>query len=130
MSFLKNLFGTSEKTSETQKTSLDWNPLTTPEELKAAILLSFKKPVIFFKHSTSCSVSRMVLKQFEKEYNGGDIFSLQFVDLLNYREISNNIAERLQVQHESPQLILIKNGQVLYHASHSDISGINLQEKI
>jgi bacillithiol system protein YtxJ len=71
----------------------------------------------------------MALKQFEKEF---DLEATQidnyFLDLLNFREISNKIGEHFAVQHQSPQLILIQNGQTMYHVSHSDIDASALKQ--
>lgn len=82
---------------------------------------SDKKPIAIFKHSTRCGVSRMVLNQFEKEYNLEDKMELYFLDLLQHRDISNAIAERFNVVHQSPQILLIRNEESVYDASHNDI---------
>jgi len=78
-------------------------------------------------------VSRMVLKQFENEY---DVETLHcnvptyFLDLLAHRDISNEIAARFNVFHQSPQLLLIKEGKSVYDVSHSDIDAVELKEKL
>jgi bacillithiol system protein YtxJ len=119
MSIFKNLFGGSEGTSNAS--NVGWRPLTDLGQLNEIIQESVDKPVILFKHSTRCGVSRMTLKQFENEYDLDDQVTPYYLDLLEYRSISNAIAERFGVQHQSPQLLLIRNGKAVYDASHSDI---------
>ncbi|MBY0487003.1 MAG: bacillithiol system redox-active protein YtxJ [Flavobacteriaceae bacterium] len=119
MSLFKNIFGGSEEEPKTSK--LNWTPLTDLGQLNEIIELSNTKAVAIFKHSTRCSISRMALKQFENEFVLDDKITLYFLDLLNYRAVSNEIASRFGVEHQSPQLIVIKNGKVVHDASHSDI---------
>jgi bacillithiol system protein YtxJ len=92
--------------------------------------ISNEKPVIIFKHSTRCSISRMALKQFEREFDLNDTVDAYFLDLIAHRDISNEIASTFNVYHESPQLILIRNGKAVYDVSHSDIDAGALKEKI
>jgi bacillithiol system protein YtxJ len=121
MSLFKNIFGSSEEQKSESK--LNWNPLTDLGQLNEITEASFEKPVVIFKHSTRCSISRMALKQFENEFTLDDKIQLYFLDLLNYREVSNEIASRFGVQHQSPQLILVKDGNAIFSTSHSDIDG-------
>jgi len=83
-----------------------------------------------FKHSTRCSVSRMALKQFENEFDLAEEVDTYFLDLLEYRDVSNEIASRFQVEHQSPQLILIKDGKAIYDVSHSAIDAVELKGKL
>ena len=99
-------------------------------QLNEIILLSSEKPVLIFKHSTRCSVSRMVLKQFESEFDLENQVTPYFLDLLEHRDVSNAIAEQFKVVHQSPQLLLIKNGMSVYDASHSAIEVAELRMKI
>ena len=126
MSFLKNIFGTSEEKQTISKVS--WRPLTDLGQLNEIINLSTQKPVIIFKHSTRCSISRMVLKQFENEFDLDEKVVPYFLDLLEYRNISNEIASRFGVQHQSPQVIVIKDGRSVYNASHESIAVEKLVE--
>lgn len=119
MSFLKNVFGSSEEEKPNNK--MEWNLLTAMNQLDLIVSMSEEKAVLIFKHSTRCSISRFALKQFENEFNLEEKIEPYFLDLLNYRDISNEIAFRFNVQHQSPQVLLIKNGVVVYDASHSDI---------
>nr|WP_315174375.1 bacillithiol system redox-active protein YtxJ [uncultured Flavobacterium sp.] len=129
MSLFNSVFGNS-KTSDNSKNNINWIPLTDLGQLNEIIELSNEKPVAIFKHSTRCSVSRMALKQFENEFNSPDSVETYFLDLIAYRDVSNEIATRFQVVHQSPQLVLIKEGKSVYNASHSDIDAQELKSKI
>ena len=128
MGFLNSLFGSDEPNPAALK--LSWNHLTDLGGLNEIIVLSEQQPVLIFKHSTRCSISRMALKQFENEFNLQDKIAIYYLDLLEFRSISNEIASRFKIEHQSPQIVLIKNGAVIYDASHSDIDALKLQEMI
>lgn len=129
MSIFKNLFGGSEESKN--EIQLPWIALTSLEQLSKIEDASKTKTQAIFKHSTRCGISRMVLKQFEADYNlTENNLDLYFLDLLNYREISNEIATKFQVMHESPQLLIIKNGIVVAYESHGGINSINLSQFI
>ena len=72
----------------------------------------------------------MALKQFENEFNSSDKVTPYFLDLIAHRDISNEIANRFGVTHQSPQLILIKEGKAVYNVSHSDIDAEELDKKV
>ena len=118
------------KKAEENKMKINWVPLNDELQLSAIIKISSDKPVLIFKHSTRCSISRMALKQFEREYDLEGVVDAYFLDLITYRDISNEIASRFGVHHESPQLILIKNGKAVYNVSHSDIDAEALKSKV
>ncbi len=110
---------------------MNWIILSDMSQLNEIINASIEKPIIIFKHSTRCSVSRMALKQFENEYDISEKeASAYFLDLLNYRDISNEIALRFKIQHQSPQVILIKDGTATYTVSHSDIDAVKLKQHL
>ena len=129
MSFFKNIFGSSENQNESN-IKMDWEPLNFIGQLDEIIAESKDKPVAIFKHSTRCSISRMALKQFENEFDFPEKVTPYFLDLIAFREISNDIASRFGVQHQSPQLILIKSGKAVYNVSHSDIDAGELKTKV
>ncbi len=129
MSVFSNLFGSSEK-QDNSSSKINWIPLTDLGQLNEIISASSEKPVLIFKHSTRCIVSRTALKQFENEYDLQDEASAYFLDLLEHRNISNEIASRFGVYHQSPQLLLIKNGKSVYDVSHSDIDARELKGKL
>mgnify|MGYP003147412003 CR=1 FL=1 len=105
-----------------------WHVLGTMEQLDELVEESKIKPVAIFKHSTRCGISRGVLKLFEKNYKLTDEqLKLYYLDLLQNREISNEIAMRFKVHHESPQMLVIKNGEVVHHDSHLAIEASHLE---
>ena len=126
MSFFSKLFN--EESSNTNK--IEWIPLETIEQLDTIVQESYEMPVLIFKHSTRCSISRFALKRFESEFDLQGKVITYFLDLLNYREISNEIAVKFGVQHQSPQVLLLKNGKVVYHDSHDGIEAEELKKYI
>lgn len=120
MSFFDKIFGGKGDVSEQNSF---WKKIESEEDLKKAIEDSFDNKIAIFKHSTSCFISKTVLKNFEKEIESLDQkVELYYLDLLAHRAISNKIAEDLGVTHQSPQLIVIENGKAVNNASHQDIS--------
>jgi bacillithiol system protein YtxJ len=126
MSFFSKLFN--EESSNISK--IEWIPLETIEQLDTIVQESYQMPVLIFKHSTRCSISRFALKRFENEFELQEKVITYFLDLLNYREISNEIAVKFGVQHQSPQVLLLKNGKVVYHDSHDGIEAEELKKYI
>jgi bacillithiol system protein YtxJ len=129
MGVFSNIFGSSEN-QDNSSTKINWISLQDLGQLNQIMTVSNEKPVVIFKHSTRCSVSRMALKQFENEYSIGDSVDIYFLDLLEHRAISNEIAARFNVVHQSPQLLLIKDGKSVYNVSHSDIDAEVLKGKL
>lgn len=103
---------------------MNWIPLNSGDELENLIQLSDQKPQVIFKHSTRCSISSMAKNRLERGEAPTET-SFYYLDLISYRSLSNIIAERFGVVHESPQVLVIKNGQCVYDESHS---GIDLEE--
>jgi len=124
MSLFKNIFGSSDEQMLVSK--LNWIILTDLGQLNEIIDLSNEKPVLIFKHSTRCNISRFALKQFENDYNLEDKIPLYFLDLINHRDVSNEISSRFEVEHQSPQLLLISKEKCIYNASHSNIAAEDL----
>lgn len=102
---------------------MKWNHLTQESQLAEIKERSKTVPQVIFKHSTRCSVSMVALGRLgrSEEPEGVEFYML---DLLNYRDISGKVAETFAVRHESPQVLLIKNGECTYNESHF---GINMQ---
>ena len=126
MGFFNKLFGENNSNEDKQPKSF-WMYLeeTSLDEIEK---ISFEKPVAIFKHSTRCSVSRMAWNQFSNQFDiVFEKMELYFLDLLAHRSISNEVAERFGVVHQSPQLIVIKDGKAVYDASHSDIDAQDLK---
>jgi bacillithiol system protein YtxJ len=124
-----NIFGGSQEQNESNS-KVNWIPLTFLGQLDEIVTFSNEKPAVIFKHSTRCSVSRFALKQFENEFDLEDKVDAYFLDLLEHRDISNEIASRFGVYHQSPQLLLIKEGKSVYDVSHSDIDAGELKGKL
>jgi len=123
MSFFKSIFGS--KPNEENSSSLNWSELSELSQLDTIIEDSKTKTQVIFKHSTRCGISRAVLKQFEKK-EIEDTIDLYYLDLLSYRDISNELASKFQVIHQSPQLLVIKKGVVVAHDSHYDLLSVVL----
>ena len=128
MSILTKIFGSSNN-EEINTKPIIWKALTQIEQLEQIVEDSKHKPIAIFKHSTRCGTSRIVLKQFEKSFNlDTDSMDLYFLDLLTYREISNEVARKFEMLHQSPQLLIIKNGKVVASASHYEVNGLSLEQ--
>ena len=127
MGILKNIFGSS---SEKDENKINWIALTEANQLEAIAEKSKTKTQIIFKHSMRCGISSMVKRRFEKEYSLNGEADLYYLDILNYREISNEIANKFVVYHESPQLLIVKNGVVVKHDSHGSINDLELSQLI
>lgn len=131
MGLFDKIFKSEPNKTTKEENRFPWNNLASIETLDKIVEDSYLQPVAILKHSTSCGVSRMVLRQFENEFDteSGKV-KLYFLDLISYREVSNQIASKFNVRHESPQIILIKEGESVYDASHSSINADNLIKSI
>ncbi len=128
MSLFKNMFSTSEE--ENKESKIAWKLLTDLVQLDQIDEESSIQPVIIFKHSTRCSVSRMALHHFENDFDTEGAIIPYFLDLLEHRDISNEIASRYSVVHQSPQLLLISKGKSIYDVSHNFIDAKDLRNHI
>lgn len=121
-------FGSKDSENE-QAQQIPWVSLRTMEQLDEIVEESKTRPVAIFKHSTRCGISRMVLRQFERGYDiDPDAMKMYFLDLLSNRQLSDEVGIRFQVLHQSPQLIVIKNGIAVAHASHHGVSAGKLEK--
>jgi bacillithiol system protein YtxJ len=111
---------------------MNWNKLTQGGQITEIKVLSESTPVIIFKHSTRCSVSSMSLDRLLRNWKSGDEEKVvpYFLDLIAHRELSNLVAREFGVPHESPQIILIKNGEAIYDNSHYGISYPDIMNKV
>jgi len=103
---------------------MDRTPLTDLAQLDAIDAASRQAPVLIFKHSTRCSISITALHRLEWDWTSADdaVRTVWYLDLLRFRPVSNAIAERYGVQHESPQVLVIRDGRCVYDASHTAIT--------
>lgn len=127
MGILNNLFQSNEKKIEIE--SFNWISLNEISQLEELIKVSNSNLVVIFKHSTRCWTSRSVLSKFEKAtVSLKENVAFYYLDLLNYRNISNEITQKFNVRHQSPQIVVLKDGKVVDHQSHYDIiSTLNLK---
>lgn len=110
---------------------MNWNIIESENDVEKAFSASNEQVVVLFKHSTRCSVSLMAKRSLELDWDlEGEKVKPYFLDLIKFREISNEIARILEVKHESPQLIGIKAREVFYHASHDVISVKSLKSAL
>jgi bacillithiol system protein YtxJ len=111
---------------------MQWIPLTQIEQIEDIIISSQSHPVLIFKHSTRCSISSSALSRIERQANNltSTINKTYFVDLLQYRPVSNALASTFEVEHQSPQVLIISNGKCIYNASHMDIQISAINEEI
>ncbi len=100
--------------------SMNWQVLENTTQLEQ---LKENPFALIFKHSTRCSISSAALDQLERKWKNEEMPSVStyFLDLIRYREISNQIAEKFGVEHQSPQVLLLQNGKCIYHNSHFGI---------
>ena len=111
------------------KIMIHWKALTAFAEVKDLIDLSYQKPCVIFKHSTRCSVSSVAKYRLESDWSFvADEVAPYFLDVISQRAISSEVAKAFEIYHESPQLLLIRNGECVYDASHLDISVQDLRE--
>ena len=108
---------------------MNWIPLKTIEELEE--IYNSSQTVVLFKHSTRCPVSSMAKRslEFDKDQLPADL-PIYYLDLIAHRDVSNKIVELWGVQHESPQVLVVKGNQQIYNASHSDIEMRDIIESI
>lgn len=126
---LLDIFKAPREAVKEEIAEVPWHTLNSLDQLDTLVGESKEKPVAVFKHSTRCGISRAVLKIFERNYtlSEGEV-KLYFLDLLQNRDISNEIANRFNVRHESPQLIILKDGAVADHSSHHSIEAATLKK--
>ena len=120
MGLFNNLFkGKDEENSSNDQ----WKSLQSIDDLDMAIEASNETPVLLFKHSTRCSISSSALSRIERNWKDEETsITPYFLDLISYRDVSGAIADKLSVPHQSPQMIIIKNGKAVFDSSHMDIN--------
>lgn len=108
---------------------MNWIELASEDQLDIIIEKSKEKPQVIFKHSTRCSISAMAKGRLERSIRPENT-DFYFLDLIAYRNVSNKISTTLQVFHESPQILLIRNGECIYDESHGAISMDEIAEQV
>jgi len=107
-----------------------WNEINSVEDVESIRRLSYEMYCIIFKHSTRCEISTMTLSRFERHWNEDSAVQPYLLDLLKNRTVSNYISEIFNIKHESPQVLLIKNGECVYDESHTAIRVDELLEHV
>jgi bacillithiol system protein YtxJ len=102
---------------------MKWNQLKAVDQLDEIKKESADKNILIFKHSTRCNISRTSLDRLERKWNDQEMQNVKpyYLDLLNFREISNSIVDLFKVEHESPQILLINRGEIILDQSHFSI---------
>ena len=102
---------------------MDWISLKDSKQLEQIVAESKEKPVLIYKHSTRCNISRAAFDRLERRWDASAIGGVKryFLDLISFRDVSNKIAEMFQVEHHSPQILVISNGKSVLDLSHYDI---------
>jgi bacillithiol system protein YtxJ len=107
---------------------MNWIDLHTATQLNEIRQNSANRPQVIFKHSTRCSISQMVKNRLDRS-EAAPAIDFYFLDLLAFRPISNSVAETFRVDHESPQILVIRNGECIYDESHTGINMEDILEK-
>jgi bacillithiol system protein YtxJ len=102
---------------------INWKTLNAVPQLDSIVERSKSVPCLIFKHSTTCEISAIAKKRLEQKWDfAADELEPYYLDLKAYRAVSNEVAEKFNVYHESPQALLIRDGECVYDASHLDIT--------
>jgi bacillithiol system protein YtxJ len=110
---------------------MNWVKLQSPEQITDIQKESAEIPILIFKHSTSCSISRTALDRLERNWKDSQQQSrFYYLDLHAHRETSNQVARFFEVEHESPQVLIIKNGKAVFNRSHFDIEHRSIQDAL
>jgi bacillithiol system protein YtxJ len=102
---------------------MDWISLKDSKQLDEILAESKLSPVLIYKHSTRCNISRTAFDRLERKWDASVIGSVKryFLDLISFRDVSNRISELFQVEHHSPQILVISDGVSVLDLSHYDI---------
>ncbi len=102
---------------------MHWNSLNTVSQINDVLKQSFINPVVIFKHSYRCGISSMAFDRLKRYWDPAEMEHVEAytIDVIGDREVSYAIADQLGVRHESPQLLVVKEGKVVYHDSHMGI---------
>ncbi|MES1160689.1 MAG: bacillithiol system redox-active protein YtxJ [Bacteroidota bacterium] len=107
---------------------MNWIDLQTESQLNEIREKSADRPQVIFKHSTRCGTSALVKSRLERTALP-DSIDFYYLDLIRYRPVSNKIAETFRVDHESPQVLIIRNGECIYDESHLGITMDDILEQ-
>ena len=106
-------------------------PLVSPEQLDALLETSRQRPIAIFKHSGVCGTSAQAYDELEAFLqDGGSDADVYVVDVLANRQLSQAITARFSVRHESPQVLVVRNGEVRWHGSHFRVTAENVRKAL
>lgn len=126
MGFLERFFKTDEENIRE-----GWKILKSEDQIDSLIQDSYSRPVAIYKHSPRCGLSAIVKSRLEKDWDFKiEELDFYYLNIINHKSLSAKVAKELGIGHLSPQLLLLKNGQVVYHDSHSTISIAALHEHL
>ncbi|MFW5759648.1 MAG: bacillithiol system redox-active protein YtxJ [Cyclobacteriaceae bacterium] len=111
---------------------MQWKEISSSTDLEQIRNDSNQKPVVIFKNSNRCSISYAALSDFERDYKSSAPINADFyiLDVVAHRPVSMEAADFFAVTHQSPQILLIKNGKCIYHNSHFGINLKDIREKV
>jgi len=111
---------------------MNWIQLNEEGQLNNIKELSKDQTILIFKHSTRCSISAMALDRLQRSWKDEEMAKVKpyFLDLIQFRPISNKIASEFGIEHQSPQVLLINNGKCFYHQSHGGITYQDINKNI
>ncbi|SRR5258706_633038 len=109
---------------------MKWTELNSEQQIEQIKEESKTQPVLIFKHSTRCAISATTLNRLERNWKPEEVTALKmyYLDLLSYRNISQRVAESFDVEHESPQVLILREGNPVYVRSHFDIAFNEIQK--
>lgn len=108
---------------------MNWNHITNTQDVLDIEERSRAIPCLIFKHSTSCPISSIAKMRLESGWDfTAEQLEVYYLDLLSNREVSKFIADHFAVHHESPQVLLIRDGMCTYDNSHLDINVAEIHE--
>ncbi|MDX1314095.1 MAG: bacillithiol system redox-active protein YtxJ [Eudoraea sp.] len=127
MGIWDSVFGNTREENSNKREPVNWSELGSSDELSALIEASFNQPQLIFKHSMTCGVSGMTKRRFEADAGSfEDTFDFHLLVVQKNRDLSGQVAVQFQVRHESPQVLIVKEGVVASHASHWQIDSLDL----
>jgi bacillithiol system protein YtxJ len=111
---------------------MNWIILNSENQLETISEESKTRPIVIFKHSTTCNISGMILSRLERNWKAEHVTSVKFyfLDLRAYRAVSNRVASFFDTEHESPQMLIIRDGKPIDVTSHFEIDFENIKEVI
>lgn len=107
---------------------MEWIELASEQQLQTIKKESQESPVLIFKHSTTCSISAMALHRLDRKSSSVPGLKAYYLDLRAHRDISKMVETTFDVEHESPQILIIDKGQAVYHRSHGEIDPSEIKE--